>query len=184
MIDERGLRYPVRILTPGAGALAGMWVPLRRAWAAAEESAQRTIFSSVGLAARTILFTLRRQSLSPGDIIELGGQWHYVTELNPKERIFLQATTAVVTPVECRADVHKTAPGMAFQGILTEKYLRYEQEKPMATNTLTYVLVTPKTVELTRGGLVEVAGEPHVVQVAHTLDPAKNEYELWRKKDL
>ena len=90
----------------------------------------------------------------------------------------MQATTAVVTPVECRADVHKTAPGMAFQGILTEKYLRYEQEKPMATNTLTYVLVTPKAVELTRGGLVEVAGEPHVVQVAHTLDPAKNEYEL------
>lgn len=64
MIDERGLRYPVRILTPGAGAQAGMWVPLRRAWAATEESVQRTIFSSVGWAARTILFTLRRQSLS------------------------------------------------------------------------------------------------------------------------
>ncbi len=54
----------------------------------------------------------------------------------------------------------------------------------MATNTLTYVLVTPKEIDLQAGGLVEINGVPYPIQTLHDLDPDKREYELVRKVDL
>ena len=54
----------------------------------------------------------------------------------------------------------------------------------MAVNTLTYVLVTPKAAALEPGSLAEVDGVPYEVQVAHTLDRWKNEYEIVRVVDL
>ena len=55
---------------------------------------------------------------------------------------------------------------------------------PYSTNAITYVLVTPKAIQLQRGGLVGVDGTNYEVQLAHVLDPWKNEYEIMRREDL
>ena len=46
------------------------------------------------------------------------------------------------------------------------------------------MLVTPPEIRLDLGGIVEVDGLKYEVQVAHTLDPSKIEYEIFRKGDL
>ena len=74
--------------------------------------------------------------------------------------------------------------GIRFPGILTEKYMKWEQPEPYSVNRLAYVLVTPKPIQLQRGGLVGVSGINYEVQLAHTLDPYKNEYEIVRTEDL
>ena len=68
--------------------------------------------------------------------------------------------------------------------MLTEKHLKWEQPEPYSINRITYVLVTPKAIRLQRGGLVGVDGTNYEVQLAHVLDPWKNEYEIMRREDL
>lgn len=53
----------------------------------------------------------------------------------------------------------------SFPAVLTEKYLKHEQLEPYAINLITYVLVTPPSVELKRGGLVQVDGTAYEVQL-------------------
>ena len=82
---------------------------------------------------------------------------------------------------QCRAEAGN---GAIFPAVLTEKHLKWEQPEPYSINRITYVLVTPKAVTLTRGKLVEVNGVNYEVQLAHVLDSYKNEYEIVRTEDL
>jgi hypothetical protein len=186
MIDPGSLRYPVRILTPGAGDDAGHWVPLRRARADAEASSRRTLFSAVGLSAHTVLFTLRLQSLSPGDMIEWFGQWYYVTDVTRKERLYLTAIGAAVTPVSCTAETE--GGSVSFQAAVTEKYVGHGMGDTHAESSVTYVLVTPKAAALSPGDRVTLADGPvpgvYPVTGCHLLDGYKNEYEIERKADV
>lgn len=186
MVDARRLRYPVQVLTPGADANAGNWVPLRRAWSDAEPGSRQTIFSSVGLSARTELFTLRLQRLNPGDMILWAGQWYYVVDAVPKGRIFMAVTTAAVTPVSCTAETDSGS--VSFQAAITEKYVGHNMGDTHAEIAVTYVLVTPKAVALSPGDLVTLADGPvpgvYPVTCCHLLDSCKNEYEISRKADV
>ena len=178
------LRERVEVLELAAVEGGWVWRSVRMSWAQVELTGRTNLFSKVGIGARDASLVLRKQPITLCNALRWRNQHLFLTAITENTHGWLEVSAAQVELVPCRGNVHQGTGVPLFPGILTEKYLRYEQEKPMATNTLTYVLVTPKAVELTRGGLVEVAGEPHVVQVAHTLDPAKNEYELWRKKDL
>ena len=59
----------------------------------------------------------------------------------------------------------------------------FDRESPQA-KMLAKLLVTPKAVTLQRGGVVAVNGTDYAVQLAHVLDPYKNEYEICRTEDL
>ena len=72
---------------------------------------------------------------------------------------------------------------MQFPVVLAEKYLGFTQNTPMAQTQTTFVLVTPKAVSLKIADLVDVGGVRYAVQVCHTLDEYKNEYEITRKDD-
>ena len=78
----------------------------------------------------------------------------------------------------------RTTDEMTFPGVLTEKYVRHEQEWPMSVNELGLVLVTPKVITLCPGCLVEARGAAWEVLAPHELDPYKNEYEIGRRVDL
>ena len=160
------------------------WATVRRAWAQVEQTTKTNLFSKVGVGARDAAIVLRRQSLTLHQALRWKGRHLFLTSITLRDRGHLDVAAALVNPVDCRTEGEEGASGLQFPGILTEKYLKWEQPEPYSVNQLTYVLVTPKVIDLQLGGLVSVAGINYEVQVAHTLDEYKNEYEIFRKGDL
>ena len=160
------------------------WVAVRRAWGQVEQAARTNLFSKVGVGARDAAIVLRTQPLTLHNALGWRGQHLFLTAVTRRDRGHLDVAAALVELVECRADADERGDGTRFPGVLTEKYAKWDQPEPYSVNQLTYVLVTPKGIVLQRGGLVAVAGINYEVQVAHTLDPYKNEYEIVRTEDL
>ena len=159
------------------------WQKVRKARGAVELSTGRNLFSSVGIGARGAEIILRRQPLTLHNALLWGEQHLFLSAILPEGRLHLRVQAALVEPTECQADMDQRG-GIRFPGILTEKYMKWEQPEPYSVNRLAYVLVTPKPIQLQRGGLVGVSGINYEVQLAHTLDPYKNEYEIVRTEDL
>ena len=160
------------------------WVTIRRAWGQVEQTAKTNLFSKVGVGARDAAIVLRTQLLTLHNALGWRGQHLFLTAVTHRDRNHLDVAAALVELVECRADADERGDGTRFPGVLTEKYAKWDQPEPYSVNQLTYVLVTPKGIVLQRGGLVAAAGINYEVQVAHTLDPYKNEYEIVRTEDL
>ena len=158
------------------------WVPGRKAWAQVTQTAKTNLFSKVGVGARDADLVLRKQSLTLHQALSWNGQHLFLTAVTDRGRMHLDVQAALVDLVECQAD--PAEDGSYFPAVLTEKYIRHEQLEPLAVNTTSFVLVTPKAIDLEEGRLVDVAGVPYEVQMAHRLDRYKNEFEIVRKADL
>ena len=144
----------------------------------------KTLFSSVGIGANTLEIKMRSCPISLHNAFLWRNEHCFISELRPDPEsnghlIVRAATVAVSQCAFSPAD-----GGKQFPAVLTEKYLKHEQDMPMARNVLTYVLVTPKPIELKPGRLVQVGDEVCHILTAHTLDPYKNEYEIQRECDL
>ena len=159
------------------------WQKVRKARGQVELSTGRNLFSTVGIGARGAEIILRRQNITLHNALLWGEQHLFLSAILPEGRLHLRVQAALVEPVECQEGMDEGG-GIRFPGILTEKYLKWEQPEPYSMNRLAYVLVTPKAIQLHRGGLVGVSGINYEVQLAHTLDPYKNEYEIVRTEDL
>ena len=157
------------------------WAAVRKIRGRLELTTGRNLFSSVGIGARGAEILLRRQDLRLHHALRLGEQHLFLTAILPEGRLHLRVQAALVDLAQCRAD---GGAGTAFPGVLTERYLKWDQPEPYSVNRITYVLVTPKAIQMTRGKLVEVNGVNYEVQLAHVLDPWKNEYEIMRREDL
>lgn len=176
------------------------WVTLRRAWAQVEQTAKTNLFSKVGVGARDAAIVIRRQSLSLHQALRWKGQHLYLTSVTERDRTHLDVQAALVTVVTCSAQRYATGmgqgnrpvkqelPSQTFPGVLTEKYVRYEQEDTYAKARRCLVLVTPKAVTLKEGDLVTVKEGPaaavYNVQACHVLDEFKNEYEILFSRDV
>ena len=176
------------------------WVTLRRAWAQVEQTAKTNLFSKVGVGARDAAIVIRRQVLTLHNALRWRGQSLFLTSITDRDRNHLDVAAALVEPVECTAQSYTTRmgagnrpekaelPPVTFPGILTEKYVRYEQEDTYAKARRGLVLVTPKAIELSEGALVTVTEGPakavYNVQVRHVLDMHKNEYEMDFSRDV
>lgn len=158
------------------------WEASGNVWARAERQTGGNIFSSVGLSAESWKFTVRAQDITMHDALELDGRHHFITAIDKPERGFFEIMTARVKMTACQAE--PGAGGLIFPAALTEKYVRHEQLSPMADNTVSYVLVTPKCVDLEEGRLVKADGLIYEIQTAHRLDEYKNEFEIVRRWDL
>lgn len=160
------------------------WATTRRTWAAAEQDTRNNLFSSVGVGARGVTFTIRRSpSLTLHNAFRWRGQHCFLTSIVDGDPGFQIVKAALCEPSECRKDADKEPQGCLFPGILTEKYVGHEQLDLHAEVTGDFVLVTPKTVKLAPGSWVTVGGDYFLVRAPHELDPFKNEYELRRKED-
>ncbi len=183
MINAGKLEKKITLLTLGAVTGGWAWQETGTAWAAITMTGKPALFSSVGLSARGAEITLRVRSLTLDRAVRYRGQHYFLTAADEDGKGFLKLTAATVEVVQCTATPDAEPVGAMFPGVLTEKYLRHEQQTPMAVNVICYVLVTPKAVELTPGELVDVAGTSYEILVAHTLDGYKNEYEIMRTVD-
>ena len=159
------------------------WQKVRKARGQVELSTGQNLFSTVGIGARGAEIVLRRQPLTLHNALLWGEQHLFLSAILPEGRLHLRVQAALVEPTECQADMDQRG-GIRFPGILTEKYMKWEQPEPYSVNRLAYVLVTPKPIQLQRGSLVGVSGINYEVQLAHTLDPYKSEYEIVRTEDL
>ena len=183
-IDAGKLRDTLQVLElKESPAGTWMWQSVRNARGQVELSTKSSLFSSVGIGARGAEIILRRQPLTLHNALLWGKQHLFLTSILPEGRLHLRVQAALVELSECQADMDEGG-GAKFPGILAEKYLKWEQPVPYSTNAITYVLVTPKAIQLQRGGLVGVDGTNYEVQLAHVLDPWKNEYEIMRREDL
>lgn len=160
------------------------WVTLRRAWAQVEQTAKTNLFSKVGVGARDAAIVIRRQALTLHNALRWRGQHLFLTAITQRDRNHLDVGAALVTVDAVRLREDKTTQTMTFPGVLTERYARHSQEWPMSVNELGLVLVTPKTVALRPGSLVEARGAAWEVLVTHELDAYRNEYEIGRRIDL
>ena len=156
------------------------WEPVREIWAKAEYSQKLNLFSRSGVGARDVALVIWRQSLSLHHAIELEGTHLFLTSITERNRNQLDVHAAAVELHTC---TDKSA-GTTFPAVLTEKYVRFDEPGPHATNAINCVLVTPKEILLKPGKLVEIDGIPCPIRTAHLLDPFKHEYEIERRVDL
>ena len=175
------------------------WEVMRRSAAAVPKSklssqTLRSRFSAIGKTVEPIVLQLRRQPLTLDHAIRYKGQHCHLTKLYDEERIYLTVEAGIVRVETCM--VYKSPedeealfpadyePDFSFPAAVTEKYGRWEEERPMSSNELSLVLVVPKPVRLIPGRIVWVMGMPWEVRVPHELGEHQNEYEVVRKADL
>lgn len=179
-VDAGSLDQRVAVLTLAQEGKAYSWKEARKTWAKAVLSTKTNVYSVHGIGAAGVTFTMRRQPLDLGNALLWRGRYCMITSILSLGRLHMTVEAALVVVSDCEDKY----TGTTFPAIMTEKYLGHQQLEPQAINTLRHVLVTPKAIQLTPGKLVEVAGTPWPIQVAHLLDPWKNEYELERTVDL
>lgn len=160
------------------------WAAVRRVPAQVTQTGRTNLFSKVGIGARDAALLLRRQPLTLHNALRWRGHHLCLTSITERDFLHLAVDAALVEVADCVADADEGPGGRQFPGILTEKYRKWDQPEPQSENLLTYVLVTPKAITLQRGGLVTVNGTKYRVQTAYTLDPYRQEYEIYRREDL
>lgn len=160
------------------------WEKAQRTWAAAEQDARKNLFSSVGIGAHGVTFTIRRsRTLTLHNAFLWRERFCFLTSIVDGDPGFQVVKAALCEPVDCQNDTHLTPPGFHFPGILTEKYVGQEQRDPHIEITGDFVLVTPKEIVWKPGHWITVNGVYFEVLIPHELDPCKNEYEIRRKVD-
>lgn len=179
------------------------WEKDRAVWAKAGPDTKSNLFSSVGIGARGVTFTVRSdRRLTLHNAYRWGAQHCFLTAILPLADApgYVQVQAALVNVVTCLATRTEDTVGAAgrpvaaetmrisFPGILTEKYAKYEREETHAENDTGYVLVVPKAISLKAGDLVTVQDGPakavYAVTICHVLDQFKNEYEIARRGDV
>lgn len=162
------------------------WAEVRRVWARAELDSRSNLFSSVGIGARGVTFTLRRRSgLDLHHAFAWRGRHCFLTAVLPdgEDRGYQTVKAALCQVRQCQKDADKDPAGSRFPGVLTEKYVGHDQPDIHGEVTTDYVLVTPKSVTLAPGSWVTVDGAYYRVLEPHTLDEWKNEFEVRRRED-
>ena len=174
----------------------GNWQQISVLWGSALQNDKNNIFSSVGIGARNVEFVIRRREISLHNALQWRGRHCFLTGITDEGRGHLRVTAALIEPVVCRSyrsiithnenrnPVHTLEPLFEFKACVTEKYMGFMQQQPQAQIKETLVLVTPKSVELKMGDIVEISGfGKYAVTLPHTIDEFKNEYEAQRTKE-
>jgi head-tail adaptor len=191
------LRHRIDILTLKNVENVYTWEVLDTIWAKAENLDKTNIFSKVGIGVNSAKFTIRKRTLTLHQAVKWQGRHYFLTDINEIDRMYCEVKAAQIEPKTCiatrkifdRNELNRPVPGdpqtiATFPGYLVEKYLGYQQEKPQAVQELTYVLVTPKVIELKTADLITIGEKTYNVRIPHCLDEYKNEYEITLAKDV
>lgn len=201
MTTGSGLREHIQIqcLTHCPETNAFNWKTERNTWAAVEQDTRKNLFSSIGIGARGLTFTLRRNPrLTLHNTFLWRGQFCVLTAITDGAPGFQTVRAALAEPAILTAEPQDRKgrdalnrpsaiqqAALTFLGILTEKYIRNEAEEVFRTNLRQRIPVTPKAILLRPGDLVRPRGEsPYTIRQTLDLDPWKNEYVLERQEDV
>lgn len=201
MLQAGDLNQRIQVLALSREAGGYAWKEAWRTWGKAELDIRRNLFSSVGIGALGVTFTIRANpELTLGHAFSWRGQHCFLTSMIPLDgqRGYMEVKAALCEPVALTAKPQARTgrdelnrptavelPAYSFPGILTEKYRANEAEDVYRVNTLQRVLVMPKAIQLRPGDLVEPEEDaPYTVRQALDLDPWKNEYIIERQVDI
>lgn len=182
----------MRLTAAGDAPTIYTWEPARTIWVRNEQNTKTNLFSKVGVGARGAIFYIYRPGdLTMHDALIWRNEHNFITSIIQKSPVEAEVAAAIVDIVQCYAERKDSLgrdeynrpkpeiiPIASFPGILTEKYLGWEQQQPQAATQKVMVLVTPKPVTLRVGDLVTVGDDKYNVQIVHDLDEYKNEYEI------
>lgn len=161
------------------------WVAVGSLWCRRERTGVNRVFSRIGLSAAGWDFTLRTANLSLQNALRVGEEHYAICDIGKPASGYMTVETARVRVDKCYGNAERGREEMfSFPGVFTELYVRHEQREPMSVNVVDYVLVTPKIVRLRPGSLVESRYVRYEVLTAHTLDEAKNEYQVRKVREL
>ena len=164
-------------------------------WAKAELLNKTNYFSKVGMGVKSAKFTIRRQEISLHNALKYRGNHYFITSITPVLKMYLEVEAAMIEPDVCIKTSEETKldslnrPRLqqkteySFPGFITEKYLRYTEEKGHGENEISFVVVTPKEVVMDTGKLVKIKENYYKVINCHLLDEYKNEYEVVKTED-
>lgn len=68
--------------------------------------------------------------------------------------------------------------------ILAEKYVEYIKDEQKGENEISYILITPKIINIIAGDIVKIDTDNYVAVLGHKLEPYHNEYEIRRQADV
>lgn len=190
------LEHKVEVLTLTNTGNIYNWVTTANIWAKVERLNGTNIFSKVGIGAKSIKFTIRRRELTLHNAFRWEGKHYFLTDIVNLDRMYYEVTAAIIEPKTCIVErtgepilnelnrpIYGDPVILTFPAYLTEKYLGYTQGTPMGTTEIRYILVTPKAIELDIGELVNIDGTIYNVEIIHSLDNYKNEYEIVARSD-
>ena len=173
------------------------WEKEKAVWCRYKETGKKNLFSKVGVGAAGAEILLREMPLDLTRAMRVRGQFLFLTDIQREGTAprFWKVRAAMVTPAI--AAVSRQRAGISENGYpenrvervavcpvcLTEKYLRNSDEKAAVESTVCLVAVAPKALACIPGDRMEIDGAVYRVEVCHTLEPYKNEYEIERVED-
>lgn len=177
------------------------WGRVGSVWAKGDLDTRSNLFSSIGIGARGVTFTIRsNRQLSLANAFLWRGQHCFLTSIIPLADSpgYVQVKAALVNPVNCTATwtprdtkdalnrpIEGTPETVVFPAVLTEKYRKNEPEDVFRILTQQRVLVTPKAITIRAGTAVQVQnGAAYTVRTVMDLDEWKNEYEIEHQEDV
>ena len=174
----------------------GVWEMQRGIWASITPK-ERVIYSPYAPAVPGAEIIIRNRAITPQEALRAGGQ-HYMLTL-PFEQVengaglkIIAAAVALTTCTVSRQDytmgeLNRPVPAEpekeTFQGVLAQKYVRWQQDEPNAKTESLLILTTPKAVVLESGDIIKIAETSYAVQTCYTLDSFRNDYEIAREAD-
>ena len=168
------------------------WADQKVIWGGAEPQTGKNLFSTVGIGAKSVKFTVWKQEITLHNAFRWCGKFCFLTDLTEIDRMYYEIMAAEVEPKTCELmqtgkttdpNLHRPVysepqPVLTFPACLIEKYMGFTRLAPQSQSTETYVLVTPKEISLSLADLVRIDGTTYNVQIIHGLDEFKNEYEI------
>lgn len=187
------LNQPVSVLSLTLANAIYSWAEIHQTWAKTELQAGKNLFSQVGDGAKSVKFTVRKQNLTLYNAFQWHDNFCFLTDITEIDHMYYEVTAAMIEPKTCaklqgdgqqddfhRPDKSEPQPVLTFPGCLVEKYQGFQKLNPQSQMVTTYVLVTPKEIELAGGDLLKIGDLIYNVQIVHDLDTYKNEYEIGR----
>lgn len=196
--DPAKLRERVQVMELQKEGTVWSWQPVAETWAQVKVDGKKNLFSTVGIGARNAALVLRARDIDLHNAILWKGQHLFLTSIILQDnRRYIDVQAALVQPVTCTAQernfdrgtlgqaVEKKGETITFPACLTEKYVGYEDmDGRYAQAPITYVLVTPKAIEMHVGQIVHMDGKAMSVMKCHVMDEWKNEYEVMKNGDV
>lgn len=176
------------------------WVKVFESNSKVEREFKRKIFSKFGFgtdettkftvrfnnkidAKKAILYRNNHYLLSSEDNVDNRNRFQEITTVKIEPKLF-EAKRNIINKDELNRPVQELKIIYKFYCYLLEKYVGYSQEKINNTTTETFVLITPKIINLKVGDIVTFNDINYNVEVTHILDEDTNEYEIVVKKDV
>lgn len=190
------LREPTAVLELQNADTVYSWGQVRKTWAKAEPQAQKALFSQIGVGAKSVKFTVRKQDITLNSAFSWHGKHCFLTDINEIDRLYYEIQAALVEPKICAVTRLVTTKDslnrpertpqviLTFPGCVTEKYMGFTRLNPQNQEDAQYVLVAPKAIYLQPADLVKIGDITYNVQITHETDEFKNEYEIAVKRDI